>query len=70
MGLTGYYCRFVKNYGLIARPLTDLTKKDAFHWSEKAQEAFENLKHALTTTLVLQLSNFKLPFTMECDASS
>ncbi|GJT69161.1 hypothetical protein Tco_1028447 [Tanacetum coccineum] len=68
--LTGYYRRFVKGYGLIAKPLTDLTKKNGFMWNEEAQSAFEKLKLALTTVPVLQLLNFHEPFMVECDASS
>lgn len=69
LGLTGYYRRFVKNYGVIARPLTDLTQKNGFQWSLHAETAFQKLKQVLISVPVLGLPDFGQPFTIECDAS-
>ncbi|KAD7117361.1 hypothetical protein E3N88_04629 [Mikania micrantha] len=62
--------RFVKHYGIIARPLTALTKKDGFKWNEAADVAFNKLKQALISAPVLRLPDFSQPFVVECDASS
>lgn len=70
LGLASYYQKFFQHFDTIARPLTDLLKKDSFHYSVAADEAFIALKTTLTLTPVLALPNFAKSFTVECDASN
>ncbi|RVW25255.1 Transposon Tf2-2 polyprotein [Vitis vinifera] len=54
LGLVNYYRRFIKGYSGRATPLTDLLKKNkAWEWDERCQQAFEDLKKAVTEEPVL-----------------
>ena len=70
LGLANYYRRFIKDYSKMASPLTDLLKKDKhWEWTEACQEAFQDIKQAVTSEPVLRLPDFELPFEVHTDAS-
>lgn len=77
LGLIGYYRRFVKDFAKIAKPLTNLfrgekdpasNKKISFGDTEK--EAFDKLKHILTSSDILTYPDFRKPFLITTDASN
>jgi len=69
LGLAGYCRRYVKDFSKIASPLTNLlTKMTKFKWSYKCDEAFQELKRRLTTTLVLTLPIEGKKYTTYSDA--
>ncbi|CAG8670987.1 7232_t:CDS:2, partial [Paraglomus occultum] len=70
MGLAGYYSRFIQGYQQLARPLVELTKKNAkFVWGKAQEKAMQWIKDALTTAPVLAYPNMKTPFSLTTDAS-
>ena len=56
LGLAGYYRKFIKDFSLVASPMTKLTRMGVkFEWSSKCEESFQSLKKCLTTAPVLTL---------------
>ncbi|GBG85619.1 hypothetical protein CBR_g40347 [Chara braunii] len=69
LGMTDYYRTFVKNYSIVASPLTDLTRLDTpWEWTDKCEAAFRHLKHSLTHYEVLKLPDLDKPFIVTTDA--
>nr|GFA78252.1 putative reverse transcriptase domain-containing protein [Tanacetum cinerariifolium] len=70
LGLAGYYRRFIKEFFLIAKPLTKLTQKGKpFIWGNNDEEAFQTLKQKLCSAPILSLPEGSEDFVVYCDAS-
>ena len=71
LGLANYYHRFINGYSSIVQPLTRLLRKDVqWQWTNMEQEAFDNLKQALSSAPVLALPDPDKRFYVHTDASS
>uniref|UniRef100_A0A8C5WIF9 ribonuclease H n=1 Tax=Leptobrachium leishanense TaxID=445787 RepID=A0A8C5WIF9_9ANUR len=72
LGTAGYYRKFVPHYSDLAKPLTDLTKKSLPRqvlWSPECEQAFRQLKAALTQAPLLAAPNYNKRFIVHTDAS-
>ena len=70
LGLAGYYRRFIEGFSKLARPMTELLKKEKkFQWSAACEDSFQEMKKRLTTAPVLTLPDIRKDFEIFCDAS-
>jgi hypothetical protein len=70
LGLTSYYRKFIKHYGILSRPLTNMHKKNVpYVWTSVTGAAFQHLKSALLQAPVLAIQDFTKKFILEIDAS-
>lgn len=71
LGLCPYFRKFVENFSVIAKPLYDLTKKNAeFNFEETERQAFEILKSRLMNAPILSLYSPRDETELHCDASA
>ncbi|XP_019104879.1 uncharacterized protein LOC109134920 [Beta vulgaris subsp. vulgaris] len=68
-GLASFYGRSIRNFSTMAAPLTELTKKGEFVWTNNVKRAFEELKASLCNSSILALPDFFKLFEVETDAS-
>ncbi|GKA33615.1 reverse transcriptase domain-containing protein [Tanacetum coccineum] len=70
LGHAGFYHRFIKDFSMISKPMTQLLMKDAeFDFSEDCNKAFNKLKEKLTTAPIIISPDWNEPFKLMCDAS-
>ena len=70
LGLAGYYRRFIERFAHRVGPMSELLKAGAaWTWKKPQQEAFEDLKGAMTTAPVLSVCNPITPYEVYVDAS-
>ncbi|GKC39654.1 hypothetical protein Tco_1052038 [Tanacetum coccineum] len=63
-----FYTSESKEHG--TKPKKEKSNDDGFKWGVQEASTFEELKHRLSTTLVLSLPNFNEVFLIEADASA
>ncbi|GJQ96787.1 reverse transcriptase domain-containing protein [Tanacetum coccineum] len=70
MGHAGFYRRFIKDFSMISKLMTQLFMKDAkFDFSEDCKKSFNKLKEKLTTAPIIISPDWNEPFELICDAS-
>src|SRR3981081_3339038 len=70
LGFCNFYRKFIGHYAEIAKPLTELTRKDEpFIWNADRQKAFDILKEKFLEEPVLSMPDTTKQFILETDAS-
>ena len=70
LGFANFYRRFIYGYSKLAAPLTRLTRKDVpFVWDKECQTAFDTLKEAFTSDIILRHYNLDRKIIVETDTS-
>ncbi|GFV07429.1 hypothetical protein TNCV_1737841 [Trichonephila clavipes] len=70
LGLTGYFRKYIKDYSKIAKPLSDLTRKENLFvfFGTQQKEAFEKLKKIMSEGPILHLYKYGRKTELHTDA--
>jgi hypothetical protein len=70
LGFCNFYHTFIRGFAKLAKPLNNLTKKDApWTWGDGKQNTFDTLKHRITEEPILRQPQMDKQFELEVDAS-
>src|SRR5437660_463307 len=70
LGMVNFYRPFIPKFAEMARPLTELTRKDTvFKWGERQQIAFDMLKEEFVKEPTLTYADLSKPLRVKADAS-
>ena len=85
LGMTGYLRRYIKNYAILAQPLTEMLKgysnksknskrnkeleNSKWKWTSLEDQAFRDLKLQIADHVTLAFADFSKPFRLTVDAS-
>lgn len=71
LGMYAYFRKFIEGFSVLAKPLTDLTKKGVlFRFPEREMLAFTSFKSKLMATPLLTICSLRDETELHCDASS
>ena len=70
LGHAGFYRQFIKDFSKISKPLCKLLEKDSpFDFTNECKLAFDKLKEALISALIVIAPDWNIPFKLMCDVS-
>lgn len=68
--MVNFISKFTPHVSDVTEPLRELTKKSVkFHWTDRHEKAFNNLKYQLSNSDTLQYYDVTKPVTLQVDAS-
>ena len=69
MTISNFYWQFIEGFAKVTKPLTELTDKKKWKWTQEKKGAFEKLKKLITTTPILAIPDPEWKLQVEVNAS-